>query len=102
MIRNLLVHDNQLQDIFAILGALAFTLMVQQMTAVKDKYIPLLLVATGAWGIFGVWVQITVHEGWKVLSDEDMITKRLITQNGTHLYIPGDSSFTRGCISYSI
>ena len=49
-----------------------------------------------------MWEQITVHEGWKVLSDKVMITERILTRNGTHLSMSGDSPFARGSISDSI
>ena len=60
------------------------------------------MIASGAWGISTVWEQITEHDGWKVLSDEKMITKRLLIRNGTHLSMSGDSPFARGAIAESI
>lgn len=37
-----------------------------------------------------------MHEGWKVISDEKVITKRLLMRNGTHLSMSGDFPFARG------
>lgn len=102
MIRTLLVSGNCSQDILVVIGALAFTIMIQQLIVVKDKCNPSLLMAAGAWRGFTECEQITVHEGWKVLSDEDMITTRLVTRNGTHLSVSGDSPFVRWYIADSI
>ena len=102
MIRNVLVPDYQIQDILAILGVLSFTILMQQLLAEECNYAQPIIVAAGAWGIFTVWEQITVHDGWKVLSDETMITQRLLIRNGTHLSMSGDSPFARGAIAESI
>lgn len=48
--------------------------------------------------MFTVWEQITVHDGWKVLSDETAITQRLLMRNGTHISMSEDSPFIIGCI----
>ena len=95
MIRNLLIPYSRVHDLLVIIGALAFALLIQQLIAEKDKYIPSLIVTTGSWRVFKVREEITDHEGWKVLSDETAITQRLLMRNGTHLSISGDSPFAR-------
>ena len=102
MIRNLLIPDYCIHEILSIIGILAFTLFIQQLMAPTGKYSQSMVVATGAWGIFTVWEQISAHEGWKVLSDETMITSRLLLRNGTHLSMSGDSPFARGPLAEAI
>ena len=102
MIRNLLIPDYRLQDILSIIGALAFTLMIFQLLSAEEDYNQTLIIATGAWGTFTVWEQLTTHDGWKVVSDEKIITKRLLLRNGTHLSMSGDSPFARGPLAEAI
>ena len=70
--------------------------------AEEGSYCQPILIALGEWGISTVWEQITEHDGWKVLSDKKMITKRLLIRNGSHLSMSGDSPFARGAIAESI
>ena len=97
-----LLPDYRLQDILSIIGALAFTLMIFQLLSAEEDYNQTLIIATGAWGTFTVWEQLTTHDGWKVVSDEKIITKRLLLRNGTHLSMSGDSPFARGPLAEAI
>ena len=36
------------------------------------------------------------HDGWKMLTDEEQITNRLLKRNRTHLSMSGDTPFARG------
>ena len=49
-----------------------------------------------SWGSFKAWEQLMAHAGWKVISDEDQITRGLIQRNVTHLSMLGYLSFVRG------
>ena len=57
------------------------------------------LILMVAWGAFTAWEQLVVHDGWKVLTDETQITKRLLQRNGTHLSMSGDTPFARGALA---
>ena len=96
MIRNLLIPDYRLHNILAIIGTLSFTLLILHLLLEEAQYTPAIVIATGVWGIFTVWEQITVHDGWKVINDEQAITQRLLLRNGTHLSMLGDPPFARG------
>ena len=67
-----------------------------------NTYSSEIVVVTGAWGIFTVWEKIASHEGWKVITDEKQITKRLMLRNGTHLSMYGDSPFARGPLADAV
>ena len=54
------------------------------------------------WGVFTVWSQLTANDGWKILSDEELITSRIIQRNGTHLSMSGDTPFARGPLAKDI
>ena len=102
MIRNLLIPDYKIHNILAIIGVIAFTLLIQQLLMDEDTYSPEIVVVTGAWGIFTVSEQITAHEGWKVISDATLITKRFLIRNRTHLSISSDSSFAIGPLADAV
>ena len=76
--------------------------MIQQLLRDDATYIPEILVVTGAWGIFTVWEQTKEHEGWKVISDENLITQRLLMRNRTHLSMSSDSPFARGPLAEEV
>ena len=42
------------------------------------------------------------HYGWKVLTDDVQITKRLLQRNETHLSILGDTPFVRGALAEDV
>ena len=99
MIRTLLVPDFQVHHILAIFGALAWTVLMQAMVTygLIKKQIPyVIIVLSVLWGSFTVWSQLIAHDGWKMLTDEEQITNRLLRRNGTHLSMSGDTPFARG------
>lgn len=96
MIRNLLIPNFRVYDVLAIIGVVAFILLIQELIREASTYFPAIVVVIGSWGIFTLWEQLPAHDGWKVISDERLITKRLLIPNGTHLYMSGDSPFARG------
>ena len=102
MIRNLLIPDYRLHEIISIIGVLAFTLLIFQLLTHKETHSPSLIILSGAWGLFTVWESIVAHEGWKVITDEKQITKRLMLRNGTHLSMSGDSPFARGPLADAV
>ena len=84
MIRNLLVPDFQVHHILAIFGALAWTLLMQAMVTygLLKKNIPyVIIVLSVMWGSFTAWSQLIVHDGWKMLTDKERITNRLLERN---------------------
>ena len=54
------------------------------------------------WGVFNVWIQLIANERWKVLTDEEIITNRILQRNGTHLSMSGDAPFSRGPLATDI
>lgn len=54
------------------------------------------------YGAFTVRKQLTDHDGWKVLTDETQITKRLLQRNGTHLSMPGYYTFANGLLATEV
>ena len=92
MIRTLLVPDFQVHHILAIFGALAWTILMQAMVTcgLLKAAIPFWIVVISVlWGSFTVWGQLIAHDGWKMLTDEEQITNRLLKRNGTHLSCQG-------------
>lgn len=81
MIQNLIIPDYRVHNILAIIGAMAFTLLILQLLTGDGIYTPELVIATGFWGIFTVWEQVMVHDGWKCINNERVITKRLLICN---------------------
>lgn len=57
-------------DILASIGGIAFTLLTQQLFRKDSTYSPVIVIATGIWGTFMVWEQLTAHDDWKVIRDE--------------------------------
>ena len=51
------------------------------------------------WGVFTVWSQLTANDGWKVLTDEEMITSRILQRNGTLLSISDNTFVIEVCSS---
>jgi len=98
MIRNLLIPDYRLHEIISIIGVLAFILLIYQLLSPTEVHTTSVIILSGAWGLSTVWESIVEHEGWKVITDEKQITKRLMLRNGTHLSMSGDSPFARGPI----
>lgn len=80
---------------YLLFGALAFTLLILRLITAKVKHYPVVIIATGIWCILTVWDRITIHDGWKVITDEHAITKQLFLRNVTHLCMSGDSPFAR-------
>ena len=94
MIRNLLVQDYSLHQIMSILGVLALITMMREFSQGGIGFNNNdMLVRVLPWGVFIVWSQLTAHEGWKVLIDEDLISKKILQRNRTHLSISGDTIF---------
>lgn len=50
MIRNLFILDYRVHDTLVIIGILAFTLLIQKLTAAKEVYTPSLVVMIETWG----------------------------------------------------
>ena len=69
--------------------------MCADYSGAENKYNQSILFLAIPWGVFTVWNQLTAHEGLKVVTDEDMITKCLLQRNVTHLSISGNSPFVR-------
>ena len=102
MIRNILIPNYGLYDILAIMGALSFTLLILHLLLEEVQYTPAIVIEMGAWEIFTVWDQITVHDGWKLINDKQVITKRLLLRNETHLSISSNSPFAYGPLANTI
>mmetsp|Transcript_20521 Transcript_20521/g.24444 ORF Transcript_20521/g.24444 Transcript_20521/m.24444 type:complete len:134 (+) Transcript_20521:2-403(+) len=103
MIRSLLVPDYQLHHILVVFGMLAWiSLMCLDCSDGATSYSNSMIALALPWGAFTVWSQLTTHDGWKVITDEDKITKRIIRLNGTHLFMSGDSPFARGPLADAI
>ena len=88
MIRTLLVPDFQVHQILAIFGALAWTILMKAMVTCGILHIKIpfgIVVISVLWESFTVWEQLIVHDGWKMLTDEEKITNRLLRRNGAHL-----------------
>lgn len=49
-----------------------------------------------------VWIQLADYDGWKVLTDETQIAKRLLEHNGTYFSISRYSFFARGSLASKI
>ena len=60
------------------------------------------LIGDISWGSSTVWSQLAVNDGWKVLTSEEQITKRLLQRNGTHLSMSGDTPVARGKLASDI
>jgi len=58
-------------------------------------YVPEIVAVTGAWSIFTVWEQVIEHKSWKAISDENIITQRLLIRNRTNPSMSSDSPFDR-------
>ena len=102
MIHNLLIPNYCVHDILAIIGTLSFTLLIIHLLLEEAQYTPSIVIATGTWGIFTVWEQIIVHDGWKVINEKQAIKKRLLLRNGTHLSMLSDTPFARGPLADEI
>ena len=93
MSRTLLVPDFQVHHILAIFRALTYTVLIQAMVTygLLKKQIPyVIIVISVVWGSFTAWSQLIVHDGWKILTDEEHITNRLLKRNRTHFQIGND------------
>ena len=47
------------------------------------------------WGASTAWSKVMTHEWWKVLTEDENITQRLMQHNETHLSMLGDPPFAR-------
>ena len=103
MIRTLLVQDYRVHQILSILGALALTVLLGAFSTGGIGFSnDAMLVRALPWSVFTVWSQITAHYGWKVLTDEELITKRILRRNSSHLSMSGDTPFARGHLANDI
>jgi len=102
MIRNLLITNYRIHNVLSIIGALAFTLLIIQLTTEEEKHWPAMIIATKVWVIFTVWERLLEHDGWKVITDKQAITKRLLLHNGTHLSMSGDSPFAQAPLADAV
>ena len=103
MIRTLLVQDYRVHQILSILGALALTVLLGAVsTGGVGVSNDAMLVRDLPWSAFTVWSQITAHDGWKVPTYEDLITKRIIQRNSSHLSMSGDTPFARAPLADDI
>ena len=74
VIRALLVQDYRLYQIMSVLGELALTtVMGGFVTGGLGHNNNAMLVRALPWGVFTVWGQLTAHDGWKILTDENLI-----------------------------
>ena len=102
MIRNLLIPNYRINKILAIIGTFAFTLLIIQLTTEEENHSLAMITVPGVWGIFTVWERPMEHDEWKVITDEQAITKRLLLRNGTHLSMSGDTPFARGTLADTV
>ena len=103
MIRTLLVQDYRVHQILSILGALALTVLLGAFSTEGVGFSnDAMLVRALPWSVFTVWSQITAHDGWKVLTDEELISKRILRRNSSHLSMSGDTPFARGPLANDI
>ena len=87
MIMNLLVQDYELHHILAVVGILSFILLlyvILNRMIDKHKY-ERIMVMPGDWGISMVWEKLTHYNRWKVISNEEAVTRHLLQCNGIHL-----------------
>ena len=54
------------------------------------------------WGVSNKWSNLIDSDRWKLLAEDDVITKRFIQRNATHLSMSGESPFTRGPLADKI
>ena len=102
MIRSLLVPDYIMNETLSVLGMLALTTL--KCAACYDiiKLTDELLVASIVWGVATSWRSLIKFDGWKVLTNPEVITHCLIQRNGNHLSMSGDSPFARGELADAI
>ena len=112
MIRSLLVPDYLLTEILSVFGMIAINTLIyaatlsysHNITLDNNKYIlsNTLVIATVIWGVSTSWTSLIRYDGWKILTDQDIMAQRLTQRNGTHLSMSGDSPFTRGALADEI
>ena len=103
MIRTLLVPDYKIYQILAIIGILAWTALMGSLCSQPDKILlDAHFILMIVWGAFTVWSQLVQYDGWKVLTDKNKITQRLLQRNGTHLSMSGDTPFAQGALAEEI
>ena len=113
MIKSLLVPDYYSTNISSVIGMLAITtLMCRSAIGTNNNRfnhkdistsIPFyLIIIIILWRASTHWVDLIDHDGWKVLTDHERITQRLIQRNSTHLSMSGESPFARGPLAADI
>ena len=104
MIRSLLVPDFRLDSMIPVFGILVFTFLIQaNMSDMLWKHHPYQpVVLAGVWGIGTYWGRLICNEKWKAVSNGEEILGRLLQRNTPHLFIPGDTPFTRDKLAYDL
>lgn len=101
IIHTFLVPDFQVCHILTVFGALAWTAVMKVMVTygyLGESVPNFLIVLSMLWGTFPIWSQLLMHDGWKMLSDEEQVTQKLLQRNGMHLYKSGDTPFVMGIL----
>ena len=104
MLRNLLVHDFKEGVITPVLGCICFVLMLAcslEGYASNQQFNGLYLISV-AWGIFTDYKELVEADGWKNITSEELINKRLLLCNTTHLAQSCNTPFADGKIADEI
>ena len=107
MIQSLLLHGYYQNESLFVIGMLAVIALIGAASVVAKYNNALksrqaiellfsLVILTTVWGVSTHWSNLTVTDGWRVLTDNDDITHRLIQRNSTQLSMSGESPFARG------
>ena len=106
MIHSLLVPDYKIHEISSVIGMISMIVLMatttQRVHQDTNNALFLTTLILGEGCVATSWPNLIIYNGWKVITDQDIIARRILQRNSTHLFMSGESPFARGLLAEDI